>query len=44
VDNGGVGGDTEQVNRSGAEFDHEQDIEALQGNGVDAEEVVRENA
>jgi hypothetical protein len=29
VDNGGVGGDAEEVNPSGAEFDHEQDVEAL---------------
>jgi hypothetical protein len=32
-------GDTEQVNPPGADLDHEQDLEALQGNGVDAEEV-----
>jgi hypothetical protein len=27
----------------GTQLDHEQDVQALQGNGIDAEEVAREH-
>ena len=40
---GRVGGCAQHVLPPGAQFDHEQDVEALQGNGIDGEEVARQH-
>ena len=36
---GGVGGDTEDVDSSGVDLHHEQDVEAAQADGVEVEEI-----